>query len=283
MRRLLILLALLLPLSPALAATKARVEPLRVVSFNVRLPADVDGEDRWEVRKDLAVDTIRALDPDVMGTQELWTVQGDYIVAKLPDYAWFGRGRRGDAGDEHMGVFYRKDRLRVIEHGDFWLSDTPEVAGSITWGNLYPRMVTWALFERIGDGRRFYFFNTHLPYREQDDDARERGANLLRQRIAQLPANVPVVVTGDFNTTPDSKAHQAITRDLKDAWDSAASRSGPAETFHAFKGKPDHRIDWILVRGFDVRTIATDTRERAGHYPSDHFPVSAELRWPAAP
>ena len=95
-----------------------------------------------------------------------------------------------------MGVFYRKDRLKVVESGDFWLSDTPDVAGSITWGHPHPRMVTWALFEQRSDGRRFYLFNTHLPYRDEDQPARMRGVALLRARIAALPAGVPVVVTG---------------------------------------------------------------------------------------
>lgn len=281
MHRLLGLLLLLICALPVLAADATQPAPLRVVSFNVRLPAESDGPDRWEARKDLFVDTVRRLDPDVMGTQELWKIQGDYVVAHLPQYTWFGRDRRGGHGDEHMGVFYRHDRLRVVESGDFWLSDTPEVVASISWNNLFPRMVTWALFERIADGRRFYFFNTHLPYRDQDDVARECGAALIAQRIAALPADVPVVLTGDFNTTPDSAAHRTITAQLQDVWSSDAAHAGPAETFHAFTGKADKRIDWILQRGWQVQSVATDAQARDGHYPSDHFPVVVELRWPA--
>lgn len=283
-QRLLLLATLLLTVLPVLAATKATPTPLRITSFNVRLPTDADGPDRWDARKALFVDTVKRLQPDVMGTQELWKIQGDYIVEHLPDYTWFGRGRRGDDSDEHMGVFYRKDALRVVDSGDFWLSDTPDVAGSISWGNLYPRMVTWALFERIGDGRRFYFFNTHLPYREQDEAARERCVTLLQQRIAALPKGVPVVVTGDFNTAPDTRTHAIISQHLQDAWDvQGAAHQGPAETFHAFKGKADKRIDWVLVRDLRVKSVATDTQARDGRYPSDHFPVSVELDWPATP
>lgn len=284
MRRWFGLLSLLLSFAalPVSAANTPAAEPLRVVSFNVRLPTDSDGANRWDARKDLFVDTVRRLHPDVMGTQELWKIQGDYIVEKLPEYSWFGQGRRGGDGDEHMGVFYRKDRLKVIESGDFWLSDTPEVVGSISWNNLYPRMVTWALFEQLSDGRRFYFFNTHLPYRDQDDVARERGAKLISERIAALSEDTPVVLTGDFNTVPESAAHQVITRHLQDVWDSGATRSGPAETFHAFTGKADRRIDWILQRGWQVQHTSTDTQSRDGRYPSDHFPVVTVLRWPVS-
>ena len=278
-------LALPLALLAACATTPQQptTQPLalRVMSFNVRLPTDDDGANRWEARRELAADTIAAADPDLIGTQELHKAQGDWLVARLPRYAWFGRDRRGGHDDEHMGVFYRSDRLRVVDSGDFWLSDTPDVPGSVSWGHPFPRMATWALFERIADGRRFYLFNTHLPYRDEDDAARERGARLLAGRIAALPADVPVVVTGDFNAVPDSPAHAALTERLHDAWTTTASRSGPDATFHAFSGKADRRIDWILVRGFEVREASTleACEGNDGRCPSDHFPVLAELRW----
>ena len=276
-----VLLALLAACASAPPKDAARDDaPLKVMTFNVRLPTDVDGADRWEMRKGLAARTVRDAAPDLFGTQELFKEQGDYLVAQLPEYRWFGRGRDADGGGEHMGVFYRKDRLRVLKSGNFWLSDTPDVPGSITWGHPITRMATWALFQRIADGRRFYLFNTHLPYREEDEDARTHGAELLRARIAALPAGVPVVVTGDFNTMPDSPTHAAITRELRDAWDIAATRQGPEATFHAFKGDADRRIDWILVRGFDVRSVRTIDAHEGGRYPSDHFPVIAELDWP---
>jgi endonuclease/exonuclease/phosphatase family metal-dependent hydrolase len=254
---------------------------LRVMSFNVRLPVDSDGPDRWQARRELAADVVARAAPDLVGTQELHKVQGDWLVERLPRYAWFGRDRRGGHDDEHMGVFYRRDRLRVVDSGDFWLSATPDIPGSISWGHPFPRMATWALFERIADGRRFYLFNTHLPYRDEDDAAREHGARLLAERIAALPADVPVVVTGDFNATPESAVHATLTGTLDDAWNSAASRTGPDATFHAFSGKADRRIDWILVRGFEVREASTleACEGNDGRCPSDHFPVLAELRW----
>ncbi len=258
-------------------------DALRVMTFNVRLPLASDGPERWEARRDLLVQTIREQHPDVIGTQELYKQQGDYIVAMLPDYAWFGMGRKGGDGDEHMGVFYRRDKLRVLDSGDFWLSDTPEVPGSMTWGNIFPRMVTWARFQRKDDGRSFILFDTHLPYRKQDSAIREQCAALLLKRIEALPPDVPFVLTGDFNTTPASSVHAMLTRHLQDAWLVARHRSGPAKTFHAFTGKPDQRIDWILVRGFHVEAVRTVTTHQGGLYPSDHFPVLADLEWPGSP
>ena len=264
-----------------LASMQARAtDPLSVMSFNIRLPAESDGVDYWETRKPLAVRMLREQQPDVIGLQELEKAQADYLARELPQYAWFGRGREADGGGEHMGVFYRKDRLKVIESGDFWLSDTPDVAGSITWGHPHPRMVTWALFEQRSDGRRFYLFNTHLPYRDEDEAARLKGAQAIARRLATLPDDVPVVLTGDFNTTPDSDAHAVLAGTLQDAWTTAPRVEGIDATFHGFTGKADRRIDWIFVRGAQLESITSVTTRWNHRYPSDHFPLVATLRLP---
>jgi endonuclease/exonuclease/phosphatase family metal-dependent hydrolase len=260
------------------AGTSRAADTLRVMTFNVRLPMASDGPERWEARRDLFVKTIREEHPDVFGTQELYKEQGDYVVAKLPGYKWFGMGRKGGEGDEHMGVFYRADELRVLDSGNFWLSDTPDVPGSDTWATPFPRMVTWARFQRESDGRTFVMFDTHLPYRDQDDAAREKGAALILKRIAKLPPDEPFVLTGDFNTSPDSKVHAMLTEHLEDAWLVAPRRAGPEKTFHDFTGNPDRRIDWILVRGFEVKDVRTVTTHEGKLYPSDHFPVVADLQ-----
>lgn len=265
----------------AISFSASSVDPqtLRVMSFNVRLPAESDGPDRWELRRDQVVRMLREQSPDVIGTQELFAEQGDYLARQMPEYAWFGRGRESNGGGEHMGVFYRRDRLRVIESGDFWLSDTPEVPGSITWGHLHPRMVTWAFFETMADKRRFYLFNTHLPYRGEDENARLRGAQAIARRLRALPDGVPVVLTGDFNTLPDTTAYAEFKGLLQDAWISAAKRTGPEGTFHGFTGQPQKRIDWILVRDLKVDRMRVVDSHENGRYPSDHFPLVVELTW----
>lgn len=254
--------------------------PLSVMSFNIRLPVESDGVDYWETRKPLAVKMLREQQPDVIGLQELVKAQAEYLAREMPQYAWFGRGREADGGGEHMGVFYRNDRLKVVESGDFWLSDTPDVPGSITWHHPHPRMVTWALFERRGDGKRFYLFNTHLPYRGQDEAARVKGANAIAAHLATLPVDIPVVLTGDFNTTPDSEVHAVLARALQDAWTAAPRVEGSEATFHGFTGKADRRIDWIMVKGVQLDSITSVTTRWNSRYPSDHFPLVVTLRLP---
>jgi len=258
-------------------------ETLRVMTFNVRLPLKSDGPDDWDNRRDFLVETIRRRSPDLIGTQELYYVQGRYIVEKLPDYEWFGLSRRGNHEDEHMGVFYRKDRLRVVDSGNYWLSETPDVPGSMSWGINYARMVTWAVFEDLRAKRRFYYSNTHFPHRDIDEQARVNCANILASRLRARPQEEVLIVTGDFNTDVAGQSHQILTREagLKDAWEAAARREGPRGTFHAFKGTPgETRIDWILFRGpLQPMLAETITDNFNGRYPSDHFPVLVVFEW----
>jgi endonuclease/exonuclease/phosphatase family metal-dependent hydrolase len=273
------LLCLLLVLPTALAAPPAS---LRVMSFNVRTPADTEPGKRWEDRREAMVTVIRQANPAVIGTQELTPVQAQYLHAQLPGYRWFGQGRRGGEDDEHMGVFYDDAALTLVQSGDFWLSSTPDVPGSMGWGDPFPRMVTWGLFERRADGRRFYLFNTHLPYRDEDEPARVRSAQLLLSRIAALPKEVPVVVTGDFNSEPGSDTWRTLTAALRDARASAAQVDGPRLTFQGFGGSERRQIDGIFLRGFDATHFSTLDARPGGLYPSDHDPVVADLRFDTA-
>lgn len=253
---------------------------LKVMTFNVRLPLVQDGANAWEHRRDIAAAMLAKEAPEIIATQELHKPQGDYFLRRLKRYSWFGIDRRGGHADEHMGIFYRRDRLAVVKLGNFWLSDTPQVPGSISWGHPYPRMVTWGLFESKADGREFYVLNTHFPYRPEDSEAREKAARLIASWIATLRPDAPIILLGDFNDVPGSAAHSALAAILSDAWNAAPAKSGPDETFHTFTGKADRRIDWILFRGFRARSARTLTNNRSGRYPSDHFPVVATLAWP---
>ena len=195
----------------------ADAQALRVMSFNVRYPSKSDGPDLWETRRDLLVATIRAHSPDVIGTQELFHEQGEYVVSQLPQFAWFGISRRGNKEDEHMGVFYRKDSLELLSSGNFWLSTTPDVPASMSWDVSLPRMVTWGEFRHRKTGRRFHFYNTHFAHRPSDAVARAESARVLIDRLKRLPANSDIILTGDFNTDVGSEPYQLLKTYLSDA------------------------------------------------------------------
>ena len=260
-----------------LSSLAACAPSLNVMTFNVRYASD-EGPQRWALRRPVMVSLIRKAHPDVIGTQELLQRQGDDLVRALPDYRWFGRDRRGEHADEHMGVLYRHDRLRLVRSGDFWLSDTPDRPGSMDWGTDLPRMATWAEFETRGSTpRRFLFVDTHFAHREQDAEARGRAAALILARLPALAGDLPVVLAGDMNARPNSAAYRAFAQALSDAREHAVRRHGPDGTYHDFTGVADRRIDYLFTRGFKARVVATDTFHQGPVYPSDHFPVSARL------
>ena len=271
-------LTLLFLLLPYFAGAETSV---KVMSFNVRYGTANDGPNHWDKRKDILVDTIKHYDPEIVGTQECLDFQADYVIEKLSDYRWFGVGREIACDGEHVAVLYKYKKLAPIESGNFWLSETPDVVGSISWNSACKRMVTWARFMDLETKETFYFFNTHFDHKSEP--ARQGGAKVLRDHIAKLPEGAPVIVTGDFNSAAeDSEAYSILTRaGLTDTWKSASERVGPNCTWSAFAA-PDEsanrRIDWILTRGpIATSKCETVTFNKDGRYPSDHYPVFAAL------
>jgi endonuclease/exonuclease/phosphatase family metal-dependent hydrolase len=260
----------------------APAELLRVMTFNVRYPSKLDGPDLWDLRRDLFVAAVRAKDPDIIGTQELFHLQGEYLVEKAPEYKWFGVSRRGNKEDEHMGVFYKPAKLKVLRSGNFWLSETPDTPGSMSWNVTLPRMVTWGLFALRSTGQKFILYNTHFPHRRDEDEvARQQCAKLIAERIGKLEPGIPFILTGDFNAPAAGPVHKVLAdAGLTDVWASAPQRFGPEGTFNGFKGTTTGpRIDWIFYRGAGIQPVLAETvtLRQGDRYPSDHFPVFAVL------
>lgn len=252
---------------------------LRVMTFNLQV--DWDGAPHpWSGRRGPALDTLRRERPQLLGTQEGLHAQVRDLADGLgPGYAWTGQGREGGTRGELMALFYDRRRLDLLAHGDFWLSDTPEVPGSNTWGGGCPRMVTWARFRDLVTGGELRAVNTHFDH--LSDQARLRSAQLLAQWLITRPEDVPSLVTGDFNAPAGrGGAYDTLLAGagLVDAWDAAEERGPAYGTFHDHAPPvPDgDRIDWILAsRGSRVRSAAVSTASGDGRCPSDHLPVQA--------
>ncbi|NEB74754.1 endonuclease/exonuclease/phosphatase family protein [Streptomyces sp. SID14478] len=248
---------------------------LTIVTANVRGPADPPPA-AWECRRDLLAHVLAGTGADVIGTQETTGVQRDDLLERMPGYAFHGRDHYGGHDGEHTGILWRTDRVTALETGDFWLSDTPDAVGSGTWGNPRPRVTTWARL-RV-EGVEFVIANSHFPWPEDasGEAGRTRCAQALHAQVAELAAGGPAVLVGDFNTGPSSDTHAVLLDDFADAVDTGAHQ-GPPGTFHGFSGVPEERIDWILVRGFHVRRTRTLDDHDHEVWPSDHFPVLAQL------
>jgi len=261
---------------------------LDVMTFNIRTSAIPDGDDAWPNRRHLVAETIRRHDPDVLGLQEALAEQIEYLEEELPQYRWLGvdRGLNGGRGlSEATPIFYRHDALVPIESGTFWLGNQPNPGaydGRGGRGRGGSRIVTWARFHHLETGRQLWVYNTHLSPREGEQHI--RFAEMINQRIAELPPGSAVIVLGDFNAYAGASEtwRVATSGHLRDAWDAAAERHGPTVTSNGFGPPPDWggaRIDWILVGGpIDVSTAATIVNSEGDRYPSDHYPVLATLR-----
>ncbi len=274
------------------AATLAAAAPLTVMSFNIRYGTANDGDNRWELRRELLFDVVREEGADIIGLQEALHFQIQEIVEAVPAYASVGVGRDdGKEKGEHSAILFRKERLRVLDSGTFWFSDTPEVPGSTSWGNRITRICTWTRFadERGGS---FYVYNVHLDHESQP--SRERSVQLLAQRIREraVPAD-PVVVTGDFNVGEDNGAIRWLLGEeaalagagtpgveLTDTLRAVHPDARSVGTFTNFRFGNIHgqKIDYVLTGpGFEAASARLVRTSRDGKYPSDHFPVVARL------
>lgn len=262
---------------------------LKVVSFNIRYGTANDGESHWDKRREFLIETIKALKPDLLGTQETLGFQRDYLARELADFDHIGVGRDDgkDAG-EMMALYYRRDRFEPLDSGHFWLSETPNVIGSKSWDSSLPRMVTWVkLRDKIRPlARPILFFNTHFDHRGMT--ARLESARLIRAKLDELGKDYSLIITGDFNTDDQSPPYEALFSSVEDresrlvdTYRVVHSVKATAEgTFSGFKATEVNgaRIDWIGVSGdWKIRSAEIDRTSRNGRTPSDHWPVTATL------
>lgn len=283
----------LLAAAPVIAASPAAEPPaalrVRVLSFNLRYQNTNDTDKKnWVARRGPAIDLIRREAPDFVGLQEALRSQLDDLHERIGgEYLEIGVGREdGKSRGEFSALLIRRDRWIVEESGTFWLSDTPEVPNSMTWGNRITRICTWARANEAATGRTVHFFNTHFDHESQP--SREKSAALLAERIAARQPAGPFVLTGDFNATPENPAITVLTGGslkLMDAWkvanpDVPATESG---TWQAFLGNRDGgRIDFVLVPpGTRIIDAAILHDAPDGVLPSDHFPVRATVEFGA--
>ncbi|MFC1637132.1 endonuclease/exonuclease/phosphatase family protein [Planctomycetota bacterium] len=270
---------------------------VRIMSFNIRYGTANDGENRWPNRRQMVFDVIRDHKSDVVGLQEALKFQIDEILEAVPDLGMIGVGRDdGKTKGEYSAILYNGGRFSVDESGTFWLSDMPDVPGSITWGNACTRICTWARFVERKTGKAFYAFNVHLDHVSQP--SRERSAVLLAQHIRGREHPDPFVVTGDFNVGETNSAVLYLTGKTRlgggGKWEHANPvpmvdtfrvrhpSAGDVGTFNRFKGnRTGEKIDYVFAptsaKVYEAQILPDNVD---GRYPSDHFPVVARLRLP---
>lgn len=269
--------------------------PWRIMTFNIRFGSADDGPDSWGARRGRVTRTIERHAADIIALQEPFAFQVVDLLEDFPRYAAIGTHRLdGRTSGEGCVTLYDRARFTVASSGVFWLSDTPDVPGSISWDNAWPRSCTWARLIELGSGRGVYVYNVHLDNR--GGDSRLRGARQIRdhfERVTAGPrADDPVVVLGDFNAVPGSPPIRALIGEpsgrprLADAYLLPASREevGTYTGFDLASDGGERRIDLILVSPrLNVLDALIDSSKVDGRYPSDHFPMWVDVMPPEAP
>jgi endonuclease/exonuclease/phosphatase family metal-dependent hydrolase len=270
------------------SAETTKPPDIRVMTFNIRTGTANDGENDWSLRKEFVCDVIRQYTPDVLGVQEACRFQLDEFNQRLPEYGEIGIGRDGGTEGEYSSILYLKQRFDVNESGTFWLSDTPTTP-SAHWGNRHRRICTWVRLIDKKSTLAFYVYNTHLDHQSQP--AREKSAQLIMKYIHERTHPDPFVLTGDFNAGEDNPVIGYLNGTatfaepnpipLVDSFRMLHPNDKGVGTSHGFTGASDGpKIDYIWGAP-DIRTSEASILRinREGRYPSDHYPVTAQLRF----
>ncbi len=246
-----------------------------------------------ERRLTLVIDGLRALDPDVVALQEV-----RQIADKVPNTAQTIAGALGlncyfevatpwGGGEEGLAIL---SRFAITER---LMRELPHATAEER------RIVLGATLETPAGAMSV--FTTHLTYRLSDGQKREDQLVAAEALVQATRSELPKVLMGDLNATPDSDEIRWIKglRSVggkrvfyQDAW-SAVHDDQPGITWsrantHAHKLAwltLDRRIDYVLVsaarrdgRGFvrDCRVVLDAASE--GCFPSDHFAVMADIQ-----
>lgn len=285
MKRSLVPLLLLL-----LTVAAVTAQPLYVGSYNIRYQNGDDAREGngWQQRCPVVCAQLLFEHPDIFGAQEVLHAQLADMLALLPGYDYIGVGRDdGDKKGEYAPIFFDKQRVQLLEHGHFWLSETPDKP-ALGWDAACIRICTWGKFLDRRSRRRFYFFNLHTDH--VGVVARREGARLVLERIRSMAGKTPVILTGDFNVDQTDETYGIITASglLADSYVQARMRFAENGTFNGYHQErfTTSRIDHVFVspsfavERYGILTNAYwaqqgDTIVR--RLPSDHYPVFVHL------
>ncbi len=304
MKKRILTLCLMIGLVSAITA-----QEMLVGTYNIRMKNDGDSlkGDCWGKRCQVICDQVNFMSPAIFGTQEVLHVQLQDLLHGLHNYDYIGVARDdGKTKGEYAAIFYDKSRIRLLDHGDFWLNETPDHP-ALGWDAACIRICTWGKFKDLRSGKKFYFFNLHMDHVGRV--ARREAARLVVSKIREIAEKRPVVLTGDFNVDQTDEIYRIFSESgiLSDSYTMADIRFAENGTFNAFKPqlKTTSRIDHIFVSPsmkVDAYGVLTDSywtpdpdsenTQKASdapqeisfstytrRNPSDHYPVMVRIKW----
>lgn len=278
---------------------------VRTMTFNIRQENDIDGENGWSYRKEKVSSMIKFHHVDIVGMQEAFYSQIEDLTRLLPEYDYIGVGREdGHKLGEFVPIFYKKDKYELLDSGFFWLSENPDISGSIGWDAACERVTTWGKFLDKQQEQTFYFFNTHFDH--VGKVAVVESAYLILDKIKELTDDNPIILTGDFNDISTSEAYKTLISKVDKTGKSIDNflvdtesisengHHGPSFTFHDFMANKlfvkEERlsmedsydflapIDFIFVNKYiKVLTHGILADNWDGKFPSDHMPIVSDI------
>jgi endonuclease/exonuclease/phosphatase family metal-dependent hydrolase len=266
-------------------SSEERAHEIKVMTFNIRFDNINDSANAWPNRIPLVEKYMKEEMPDIVGIQESLHHQIEDLLGIMPGYAYVGTGRDdGETGGEFSPIFYRTDVFELLDHSQFWLSETPDVPGSIGWAAVLPRVVAWAKLIHRKSGKELFVFNSHFSH--VSDEARRRSMQFLSDQIEDIAGDNRVIVTGDFNITKASELYYDMLEHFSDRNSlqnaeliARKSYTGEASTFNGFRDDIEPRvIDYIFVDdSFIVEEYTIDKITDGDIFISDHWPVKVQL------
>lgn len=253
----------------------------KVLTINIRFQNDFDGIQSWDNRKNLIATEIIKQDIDIFVTQEGRESQLRELEKLCLDYTLVDSHRLWVKERMYPSIFIKKNRYKVIESRDIWLSLTPNIIGSSSFGSAFPRLACVSLLEDAISKLRFYIVNAHLDH-EQECTREKQVQVLVRELRALSLKKTPLILMGDYNTGPDSLVYDSLCSglELRDPWKYLGFSE--ESSYHKFLGHfPDgKRIDWLLHnKFFKAQRIEMIKTQKNGIYLSDHFAIMSELKF----
>ncbi len=257
-------------------------QQITIGSYNIRYDNPGDSGNLWVNRAPVVASLITFHNFDIFGTQEGLKNQLDYLSKALPEYARYGVGRDdGKEAGEFSAIYFKKDRFKLINKGDFWLSETPNKP-SLGWdATCCKRLCSWVQLKEAATGKQFYVFNAHFDH--QGVKARVESSKLILKKIKEIAGTNPVIFTGDLNGGRNSEWYQTLKGSgfMNDSFDLSEVKYANSGSFNGFRKdyESDEVIDHVFVsKPFKVLKwgILTDTYQ--GKYPSDHFPIMVTVK-----
>jgi len=256
-------------------------QPLKVMTFNIRLDAPSDSINNWKYRKSDVCKMIKYYQPDLLGMQEVCYNQKEYLKQELTQYSMLGVGRDdGKEAGEHCPIFFNTSRFTLLRHGDFSLSEIPDSIGIKGWDASYNRIATWAILQEKTGRKIFIYLNTHLD--NDGNTARKKGVQLILDKIKEVAPNIPAIITGDFNCKQDEEPILILEKmGMQNAYKAAGIIYGPPWSFHDFGRLSVEKrtlIDYVFVSdGSKIDRCRVIQDKSDNSFLSDHCPVLVDL------